>query len=226
MKHITRRGVLKGIAAGAAGSLPLLGGCQADAAGTAKTLPAWKNEDFYKDGKFDAEAAKKAYYTLMEFHKFPIMPVLKTDEFWTLDFGIDKFMEVGMAGIFYINDKRDNYFLHDIWLLPGQMIPEHRHMKIEGVAAKMEGWLVRHGTAWIYSVGEASAEDEARIPPSHRKIAVARKATKRMPGEVAQLAVAEQSHFMLAGPQGAIVTEVATYHDNAALRFTHPDVKM
>lgn len=223
MSEITRRGVLKGIAAGAVG---LAGGCQADAAGTAKTLPTWKNEDFYKDGKFDAEAAKKAYYTLMAFHGFPIFPSLRTDQFWALDFGIGKFCEVGMAGVFYANDKRDDYLLHDIWLLPGQMIPEHCHVKIEGVAPKMEAWLVRHGMAWIYSVGTPNPGDEARIPPSHRKIAIARKATKTTPGEVVKLEVAEQKHSMLAGPQGAIVTEVATYHDNAALRFTHPDVKM
>jgi hypothetical protein len=30
---------------------------------------------------------------------------------------------------------------------------------------------------------------------------------------------------MLAGPDGAIVTEYATYHDNAGLRFTNPGVK-
>jgi len=226
MKHITRRGVLKGMAAGAAVAVPLLGGGRASADEKAGELPAWKNEDFYKDGKFDAEAAKKAYYTLMEFHKFPIMPVLKTDQFWTAEFGIGKFTEVGMAGIFYINDKRDNYFLHDIWLLPGQMIPEHCHVKIETVAPKMEAWLVRHGMAWMYSVGEPNEGDEDRIPPSHRKIAVARMAKKTMPGEVVKLEVAEQKHFMLAGPRGAIVTEVATYHDGAALRFTHPAAKL
>jgi D-lyxose ketol-isomerase len=225
MKHITRRGALKGMAAGAA-AVSLLGGNQANAAETTDELPAWKNADFYKDGKFDAEAAKKAYYTLMEFHKFPVMPVLKTDQFWVLDFGLGNFAEAGMGGIFYINDKRDDYLLHDIWLLPGQMIPEHCHLKTETVAAKMEAWLVRHGMAWMYSVGTPNPGDEDRIPPMHRKIAVARSAKKTMPGEVVKLEVAEQKHFMLAGPQGAIVTEVATYHDMAALRFTHPDAKV
>jgi D-lyxose ketol-isomerase len=225
MKHITRRGVLKGMAAGAAVAVPLLGGNLARAAENAGELPAWKNEDFYKDGKFDPEAAKKAYYTLMEFHKFPIMPVLKTDQFWVQDFGIGSFIDTGMAGIFYINDKRDDYLLHDIWLLPGQMIPEHCHVKTDS-APKMEAWLVRHGMAWIYSVGEPNEGDEDRIPPSHRKIAVARSAKKTMPGEVVKLEVVEQKHFMLAGPQGAIVTEVATYHDGAGLRFTHQAAKL
>jgi hypothetical protein len=32
-------------------------------------------------------------------------------------------------------------------------------------------------------------------------------------------------HFMIAGPQGAIVSEYATFHDGDGLRFTNPNVK-
>ena len=35
----------------------------------------------------------------------------------------------------------------------------------------------------------------------------------------------EAKHFMMAGPEGAIVTEYATFHDNKCLRFTNPGVK-
>lgn len=224
MRSLTRRDVVMGMAASAAAGA--MSGNFAEAAKACPGLPKWKNADFYKGGEFDAEAAKKAYYTLMEYHKFPILPMLKTDQFWTLDFGLGNFMEVGMAGTFYINDKRDNYLLHDIWLLPGQMIPEHWHVKTETVEAKMEAWLVRHGMAYMFSVGEPNPGDEKLIPPLHKKIAKARKATKTEPGQVVKLEVAEQRHSMLAGPQGAIVTEVATYHDMDALRFTHPDAKV
>jgi hypothetical protein len=31
---------------------------------------------------------------------------------------------------------------------------------------------------------------------------------------------------MIAGPEGAIVTEYATYHDMAGLRFSNPKVKL
>jgi hypothetical protein len=31
-------------------------------------------------------------------------------------------------------------------------------------------------------------------------------------------------HFLIAGPQGAIATEFATYHADAGLRFTNPGV--
>ena len=34
----------------------------------------------------------------------------------------------------------------------------------------------------------------------------------------------ESPHFMMAGEQGAVVSEYANYHDGAALRFTNPDV--
>ncbi|HUT01519.1 MAG TPA: hypothetical protein VM031_03630 [Phycisphaerae bacterium] len=231
MKDLSRRDVLAGLTAGVAASVPLLSsGCTDDSggisAGRPKALPKFRNDDFYKDGKFDPAAAKDAYYTLMAYHGFPIMPVLKTDEFWVLDFGLDNFAEAGMGGIFYINDKRDDYLLHDIWLLPGQMIPEHCHLKLKDVAAKMEAWLVRYGMAYMYHVGKPTPEDEKRIPPLHQKIAVARAAKKTLPGEVFKLEVAEQKHFMLAGPEGAIVTEVATYHSMEALAFTHPKAKV
>jgi len=229
MKNISRRDMLTGFAAGAATAAGALqSGCTEEGISAArpKELPKWKNEEFYKDGKLDAEATKQAYYTLMAYHGFPVFPLLKTDEFWTLDFALGKFTEVGMGGIFYLNSKRDDYLLHDIWLLPGQMIPEHVHLKWQDVPAKMEGWLVRHGMAYIYSFGKGTAEDERRIPATHKKIALARKAKKTLPGEVAHLEVAEQQHWMLAGPEGAIVTEVGTYHAMEALKFTHPDIKL
>ncbi len=227
MKNMTRRDMLKGAAAGCAASLAA--GQVASAADTCKAgeLPEWKNEAFYKDGKFDAEAAKKAYFKLMAYHGFPIMDVLKTEEFWVLDFNLGKFTEVGMGGIFYVNNKRDDYLLHDIWLLPGQMIPEHYHVKYKDVAPKMEAWLVRHGRAYMYAEGKGSAEDEKRIPPSHKKCSIARKCVgSPKPGEVVRLEVPESRHFMVAGDEGAIVTEVATYHSMDALKFTHPKVSL
>jgi hypothetical protein len=39
------------------------------------------------------------------------------------------------------------------------------------------------------------------------------------------LNVPESSHFLMAGPQGAIITEFATFHTNDALHFTHPTLE-
>jgi D-lyxose ketol-isomerase len=131
-----------------------------------------------------------------------------------------------MGGIFYINNQRDNYLLHDIWLLPGQMIPEHWHVQHEDVAPKMEAWLVRHGMAYIYGEGDESPGVADRIPPSHKDCLVAKNEKETHPGEVVRLEKALMKHWMMAGPEGAIVTEVATYHTNDALRFSHPGVKL
>jgi len=234
MKKFTRRGLIGGFAAGFAAAVPIVGGGCAEGskkpeakAPPKPTLKKYKNEDFYgPDGKFDQAKAKAAYYELMDYHGFPVMPVLKTDEFWVLDFALGKFTEVGMGGIFYVNNKKDNYLLHDIWLLPGQMIPEHYHIKLGDVQAKMEAWLVRHGSAWFGSVGEPSENAGEIIPPTHRDIAKARHIVFKKPGEVVVQPVPEARHWMKAGPEGAIVTEVATYHSMDALRFTHPDIKL
>lgn len=221
--NISRRTILGGLMAGVAGSSILR------VANAAEQKPAaikkYRNEDFYTNGKFDVEAAKKAYYEMMEAFNYPICDRLRGAEFWTVDFGLGKFMEVGMAGIFWVNNKQDNYFGHEIYLLPGQMIPEHKHVKTADAGPKLEAWQPRHGWIYIYGEGTPTPGVEARIPESHKECAVARTEKKLMPGEVGQLAGAEQWHWMRA-PEGAIVTEYATYHDGNGLRFTNPGAKL
>jgi len=222
---ISRRELLGGVVAGAAAST-VFNTVQAEEK-KAIAMKKYSNEDFYKaDGTFDVEAAKKAYYEMMWYYDYPIPPRLKTEEFWTLDFGLGKFTEIGMAGILWVNMKEDNYFGHEIYLLPGQNIPEHKHVKTPDAAPKLEGWHVRYG--WIYTFGEGDPTPgvEDHIPPSHKEYAKVRNMKKVMPGEVDTLGGPEQWHFMQAGPEGAIVTEYATYHDGNALRFSHPDAVM
>ena len=132
-----------------------------------------------------------------------------------------------MGGVFYINDKEGDYLLHDIWLLPGQSIPEHYHIKTDKVAPKMEAWLVRHGSAYFFAeAGDPTDDCAGLIPPSHKECSKVKNVKLWGPGGVVKLEVAESRHFMKAGPEGAIVTEVATYHSMDALRFSHPDAKV
>jgi D-lyxose ketol-isomerase len=227
MRELNRRNLLGGLLAGAAGAATALNADRAEAREACPTPKTYPNAHFYTpDGTLDVAKAKAAYYELMEFHNFPVMPVLKTDAFWVLDFALGKFTEVGMGGIFYINNERDDYLLHDIWLFPGQMIAEHYHVKTDKVAAKMEAWLVRHGSAWFGSEGEPSENANEIIPPTHRKCARARHVEFKKLGDVVKLETAEARHWVKAGPQGAIITEVATYHSMDALRFTHPDISL
>ncbi len=122
-----------GIALALAAVLAILGGC--------RSMDTHENADFYKaDGSFDADRAKAAYYALMEHHGYPIPEFLRGDDFWTLDFALGQFDEVGMAGILWINNQEHDYLGHEIYLLPGQMIPEHWHVATGEGRAKVEGW--------------------------------------------------------------------------------------
>lgn len=176
------------------------------------------NADFYKDGKFDQEAAMNAYKDMFAFYGVPFTELMAKD-MWVTDFGLGDFENTGMGGIFWVNDAEHSYFAHAIYLLPGQMIPEHAHVKTE-YPAKFESWMVNHG--WIYNfsvIGEETPNAPA-IPASHGPIQSKNWVVQKV-GEVLHLKESETYHFMMAGPEGAIVDEWASYHDNAGLRFTN-----
>ncbi len=148
------------------------------------------------------------------------------ESWWIVDFALGRFTDVGMGGIFWINSKENDFFGHDIFLLPGQMIPEHIHVKTKDARAKMEGWHCRRGSITLFGEGDPSPDAEKIIPASELKFTTVRHTTHRDVGQVGCLNRPEARHFMVAGPQGAIVSEYASYHDNAALRFTDPDIKL
>jgi D-lyxose ketol-isomerase len=82
-------------------------------------LPKHKNEDFYKDGKFQVDKAKQAYFDMMAAYGYPVPESLRTN-MWATDFGLGDFVNVGMAGIFWVNFQETGYFAHEIYLLPGR----------------------------------------------------------------------------------------------------------
>ncbi len=191
----------------------------------AAAVPKYKNADFYdKSGKLLTEKARDAYFTMMKRFNYPIPPSLKKG-MWATDFGLGDFIHAGMGGIMWWNNEKYSYFGHEIFLLPGQMIVEHGHNKTEKVGAKMEAWHVRHGM--IYTFGEGPETSPLPVKPAESQIKyiTVKNCAPLMPGEVRELNRPEAKHFMLAGPEGAIVTEYATYHAGDALRFTNPGVK-
>ena len=188
----------------------------------------FNNRDFYDAaGRFKEQAAKEAYVALMKGAGYPISDhVLKN--LWIAEFGLGRFAEVGLGGSFWVNSKEWNYASVEIFLLPGQMIPEHWHVAIqtEKVVPKMESWIIRFGTGYAFGEGEPTAHPQARIPRSEAQHTTVRKETVIQVGQVAGLARPEEKHFLVAGAQGAIVTEVSTFHTGAAVRFTNPAAKL
>lgn len=178
----------------------------------------YTNADFYKEGEFDQEVAKKAYIDMFEFYGVPFTPLMEKD-IWFTDFGLGDFENVGMGGIFWINDEKHAYFAHAIYLLPEQMIPEHAHVETS-YPAKHESWMVNHG--WVYNFSEIGDQtpNAPEISPVHGAIK-SKNFVKQVVGDVLVLKELESFHFMMAGPEGAIVDEWACFHDNDGLRFTN-----
>lgn len=222
-RGMSRREAIVGTAA-AAGIV--LGGQLGEATAADRAVKTYSNADFYDaGGKFLVERAKAAYFDMFERFGYPVSDALKKG-MWVLDFGLGDFVNVGMAGIFWLNRQDYGYFGHEIFLLPGQMIAEHRHMPTAKGPAKMESWHVRHGQIFTFGEGDATPELVAKIPASQREIVKSRRAATLKIDELGDLNRREAWHFMVAGPEGALVTEYGTFHDMDGLQFSNAKAKL
>lgn len=182
----------------------------------------YTNADFYKDGKIDPEVVLKAYLDMFDYYGIPYNEYMKAN-LWITDFELGDLENVGMGGIFWVNDSTHRYFGHEIYLLPGQMIAEHKHMPTE-FPAKYESWLTREGMVYNFSIGEPTP-DAPKLPDSQKGYVTVAHFVKQPKGEVNHLVEEGTFHFLMAGPEGAVVTEFANYHDGGGLRFSNPGVE-
>jgi D-lyxose ketol-isomerase len=247
--HITRRDAIKS-SLGVAALAMAAPGC-ASAGGAKVKNPG--NAAFYQgDGAFDQTSAKQAYYAMMKAFGYPVQDVLKTDAFWVCDFVQRDFENLGMAGVFWINaqgnygkngvqaykgefkDSLYGYLGHEIYLLPGQVLPEHHHIGgSEGYGPKMESWHVRYGSVDFFGEykGEGTETLISDMPEKDRpwgygqawfksKYVAQRTAQS---GKLYTLEDPESWHFQRAGANGAIVSEYATYHNQ--VEFSKPGME-
>ena len=193
----------------------------------AKTAPSiqFANESFYgADGKFDVEKGKDAVVALMRHHGYPVFPGMR-EQLWVSDYGTGQFTKLGLAACMFKNNEDDKYMLMDLFLLPGQMLPEHWHLDGEKNPAKREGWLVRWGLSHIVGIGEPNLGKDVVIPKCHMNgTATTMHEVVAGPGTFVPLAKVYTRHWQFAGPEGAIITEVANVHTDTAVR--HSDKKI
>ncbi len=217
---MSRRTMLK---AGAAGVGLATMAAQSRAAGVrAKSRLKFNNDDFYTaDGKFDEDAAKDAYIRLMKYHGYPIFEGLR-ERLWVSDYGIGEFTKLGLGAICFLNDEESGYLGQDLYMLPGQMLPEHYHLKTDKAPVKMEGWHVRHGISYVYGEGEPTKKLKAVIPESQKDYVTVTHETILKPGESCKLNRPTAHHWQFGGPEGAIVSEYGTFHDGDGVRHHNP----
>jgi len=183
----------------------------------------YTNADFYTDGKFNELTAKKAFLDMFEHYGIPFTPFLEAN-FWVTDFGLGDFEHVGMGGVFWINNPDYRYFGHEIYLLPSQMIVEHYHVE-SAFPAKHESWQVRCGSVYNFGIGEPTPNPPA-LPESQKDYITVANYRVMNTGDLSALKELGSRHFLMAGEQGAVVTEYGTYHDNGGLRFTNPNASL
>jgi hypothetical protein len=219
---MSRRSMIT-MTAGAAGAVLAGGASQAVADSCKETaVKTYKSADFYDgEGKFVEDTAREAYHDMFRRFHYPLSDKLK-EEMWIFDFGLNDFAHVGMAGIFWLNRQDYNYFGHEIYLLPGQMIPEHCHLETEKGAPKMESWQPRHGMIYTFGEGDPTPDLLDKIPASQRDIVHSKHCKPLRIDELGDLNRLTAWHFMVAGPEGALVTEYGTFHDMDGLKFSNP----
>ncbi len=223
---LTRRSMLAGTAALTVGMATAAGNRTADAGDAATAVKTYASADFYDaNGTFQIDKAREAYFDMFRRFGYPISKKLRK-EMWILDFGLNDFARVGMAGIFWLNRRDYGYFGHEIFLLPGQMIAEHKHVSTPKGPAKMESWHPRRGMIYTFGEGEPTAELLEKIPTSQRELVKSRHCTPLEIDDLADLNRLDAWHFMVAGPEGALVTEYGTFHDVDGLKFSNPKAKL
>ena len=202
--------------------LPLMQGCSTLCCGIRSSI-VFDNEYFYtSDGTFDPERAKDGYIALMKYHGYPVFDGLR-EKLWVSDYGTGQFAKLGLGAYGFINDEDGWYMGQDMYLLPNQMLPEHYHLDTEKGSAKMEGWHVRHGISYVYGEGEPTRNMKAVVPKCHMNgtVSVSHETILRV-GETATLNRATARHWQFGGPEGAIVSEYATFHDNDGVKHSDP----
>jgi D-lyxose ketol-isomerase len=216
MKHRCENFVLSALA------LALVAGCASSGAGRFAKM---NNQQFYDAaGKFDQAAAKRAYLDFLKHAGYPVNDTI-ANKLFVSDFGLGRFTEAGLGVIVWWGDETNNYSGLDAFLLPGQIIPEHWHVKLGNIPAKMEAWLARYGEMYAYAEGAPAPNPQAKIAPGDAPYLTVKSERILRPGDIAGISHPLEKHWMQAGPQGAIFTEFSTFHTGAAVKFTDPKIK-
>ena len=203
-------------------ALVLVAGCASSGPGRFTRMD---NKQFYDAaGTFNLEAAKGVYLDVLKQRGYPVNDIIARKLFVT-DFGLGRFTDVGLGVIVWHGDEKYNYSGLDAYLLPGQIIPEHWHVKVGNIPEKMEVWLVRSGEIYTYADGAPTPNMRAKLTDTDAAHITVKSERILRVGEIAGISRPLEKHWMQAGPQGAIFTEFSTFHTGEAVKFTDAKVR-
>jgi len=138
------------------------------------------------------------------------------------DFGLGELEEIGLELITYVNT--DKVCSKELFLLPWQICPEHRHPSLNGKDGKEETFRCRAGEVYLYVEGEAVASPKGKVPEKRKDSFTVWHEIVLYPGEQYTL-YPNTLHWFQGGPDGAIVSEFSTHSTDDADIFTDPDIQ-
>ncbi len=135
------------------------------------------------------------------------------------DFGLGWFAKEGAYMISLASTSR--VALKVLILLPGQALPEHRHVSPDNREAKEEFLRPFSGALYLYTPGEGTGS--CRIPPGKENWYTCRAETKLLPGMQAYVAPGTR-HWFAAGEEGCVLLSFSSEARDQTDQFTDPHV--
>lgn len=156
--------------------------------------------------------------TLLGHAGFPVTPE-EIAHSEVCDFGLGRFRLEGACMIPIASTARLS--MKVLVLLPGQVLPEHRHVPFDAHRAKEEFLRALHGELYLYTPGQDAPV--ARIPDGKAEVYTCRRETVLRPGQQAYLP-AGMAHWFAAGSEGCVALSFSSEAKDQSDVFTDPEV--
>ncbi|MDN5338768.1 MAG: D-lyxose ketol-isomerase [Thermotogaceae bacterium] len=173
---------------------------------------------------FEREAITKEIIRMLENSKI-VLTKNELDNIEITDFGLGNIRLFGLQIVTYVNTKR--VCAKELFLLPNQICPEHRHPPIPKLnyPGKEETFRCRWGRVYLYVPGEPTPEPygKKRIPEEKLPFFTVWHEIVLNPGDQYTLPP-DTLHWFIAGEDGAIVSEFSTTSYDEYDVFTDPEI--
>ena len=137
------------------------------------------------------------------------------------DFGLNKFEEVGLAILTYVNTSR--VCAKELIMLPNQICPEHRHPNRGQELGKEETFRCRKGQVSLYICNNPNSDETKDNNYETNNSYSIYKRVVLNEGEQYTISP-DTNHWFKAGLEGAIVSEFSTTSTDELDIFTDPKI--
>jgi len=140
----------------------------------------------------------------------------------TADFGLDRFEQIGLGVLVYVNT--DRCCAKELAMWPGQTCPEHRHPRVGDDPGKEETFRCRAGKVYLYVEGAPAVNPACAPPAGTESTYTVWHEVVLGPGEQHTI-YPDTKHWFQAGPEGCVVSEFSTRSTDENDIFTDEEIQ-